>query len=148
MAQQMSALRSCATACCLCAQSATALRSQVWGVDGRQFCDAVRCLTQAQDLTRLLVFASSWRIIIMAREQVLRWALDHPTCPKTGRYMEVPFLTQTLPRVMGVIGLAGVLWYANPMLLWHKKPVTWTPEFIAEAKTIGDVAVSLKPEAF
>ena len=84
----------------------------------------------------------------MAREQVVRWALDHPTCPKTGRYMEVPFLTQTLPRVLGVIGLAGALWYANPLLLWHKKPVSWTPEFIAEAKAIGEVAVSLETETF
>ena len=78
----------------------------------------------------------------MAREQVIRWGMDHPTCPKTGHYFEVPFMTQTLPRVLGVLGLAGAILYAVPLLTWHKKPTTLSPEFIAEAKAIGNVAVS------
>ena len=77
----------------------------------------------------------------MARDQVLRWSMDHPTCPKTGHYFEVP-LSHTLPRVAAVMGLAGVVWYAIPHFLWYKKPESFVnPEFIAEAKAIGNVAV-------
>ena len=80
----------------------------------------------------------------MSRDQVLRWSLDHPTCPKTGHYFEVP-LSYTMPRVAAVLGLAGALWWCIPRVLWHKKPESFVnPEFIAEAKAIGAVAVGLE----
>lgn len=79
----------------------------------------------------------------MARDQVLRWSMDHPSCPKTGHYFEVP-LSYTVPRVAAVIGIAGIAWLALPRLLWYKKPESVVnPEFIAEAKAIGAVAVGL-----
>lgn len=77
----------------------------------------------------------------MARAQVERWAQDHPTCPKTGRYLEVP-LSYIAPRVLGVIGTAGLIWYFSPKLMWFKKPDTLDPTFVEEAKRVGNVAVS------
>ena len=74
--------------------------------------------------------------------------MDHPTCPKTGHYFEVP-LSHTLPRVAAVMGLAGVLWYSIPHFLWYKKPESFVnPEFIAEAKAIGNVAVRTRTMAW
>lgn len=80
--------------------------------------------------------------ISMSRAQVQRWAEDHG-CPRTGHIFEVP-LKVLVPRVLGVIGLAGAIWWTIPHLLWNKKPLTLDPEFVAEAKRIGMVAVSPK----
>jgi hypothetical protein len=41
-----------------------------------------------------------------------------------------------------IIALAGCAWWANQNFLWVAKPATMDPEFIAEAKKIGNVAVS------
>ncbi|GAX80281.1 hypothetical protein CEUSTIGMA_g7719.t1 [Chlamydomonas eustigma] len=75
----------------------------------------------------------------MAKAQVERWAMDHPTCPRTGHYFEIP-LSQTMPRVFAVLATAGVLWWGARELLWYKRPDTLKPEFIEEAKKIGNVA--------
>jgi hypothetical protein len=53
--------------------------------------------------------------------------------------MEVP-ASYLVPRVLAVLGLAGVLVWANSALLWNQKPATLDPAFIAEAKRIGNVA--------
>ncbi|KAG1663377.1 hypothetical protein FOA52_007114 [Chlamydomonas sp. UWO 241] len=53
--------------------------------------------------------------------------------------MEVP-LSFVVPRVMGVVASAALLWYVAPMVLWTKKPASLDPEFLAEAKRIGNVA--------
>jgi hypothetical protein len=79
-------------------------------------------------------------ILTMAKAQVERWAMDHPTCPRTGHYFEVP-LSQTMPRVFAVIAGAGVLWWGAREFLWSKRPDTLKPEFIEEVKKIGNVAV-------
>jgi len=54
---------------------------------------------------------------------------------------EIPFTTYILPRVAATIALAGAIWYTYPSFLWVQKPATLNPEFIAEAKRIGNVAV-------
>lgn len=77
----------------------------------------------------------------MAREQVRRWAMEHPTAPRTGHFFEVP-LSHTMPRVGAVMALAGALWYTNYLVFWNKKPATFSPEFIAEHNAKGAVAVS------
>lgn len=69
-----------------------------------------------------------------------RWTSLHPTTARLGRFSEVP-ASYLLPRVAGVLALAGVLWYSNSALLWVQKPATLNPEFVAEAKRIGNVAV-------
>ena len=79
----------------------------------------------------------------MAVDQVKRWSLDHPTCPKTGHYFEIP-LSYTAPRVAAVLGVAGILWYVMPLVTTYKSPETLKPEFIAESKAIGHVAVSIR----
>eukprot|EP00195_Chlamydomonas_chlamydogama_P005603 CAMPEP_0202899430 /NCGR_PEP_ID=MMETSP1392-20130828/7661_1 /ASSEMBLY_ACC=CAM_ASM_000868 /TAXON_ID=225041 /ORGANISM="Chlamydomonas chlamydogama, Strain SAG 11-48b" /LENGTH=109 /DNA_ID=CAMNT_0049585605 /DNA_START=50 /DNA_END=379 /DNA_ORIENTATION=+ len=76
----------------------------------------------------------------MARAQIERWAALQPSCPRSGKLFEVPFTTYTLPRILGIMGLAGVLGYANQAIFWNQKPDTLNPEFVAEAKKIGHVA--------
>ena len=56
---------------------------------------------------------------------------------------EIP-LSYTVPRVAATIALAGAIWYVYPSFLWVQKPKTLDPEFIAEAKRIGNVAVRLE----
>lgn len=75
--------------------------------------------------------------------QLERWFAEHPTAPRTGRIFEVPF-SYTGPRIAAGLALAGCLWYLNPVLFWNYKPETLSPEFRAEAKKIGNVAVSLR----
>ncbi len=74
--------------------------------------------------------------------QVDRWAALHPTALRTGHILEVP-PSYLIPRIAAIMGLAAVAWWANPQLFWNKKPDTMSPEFIAEAKKIGNVAVSI-----
>lgn len=50
-------------------------------------------------------------------------------------------MTYTLPRVAATVALAGAIWYVYPSFLWVQKPKTLDPEFVAEAKRIGNVAV-------
>lgn len=76
----------------------------------------------------------------MARAQVERWAAEHPTAPRTGRFFEVP-LSYVGPRVAAGIALAGVAWWVNGALFWTYKPESLSPEFVAEAKRVGPVAV-------
>lgn len=57
-----------------------------------------------------------------------------------GHIMEIP-LSYLVPRVGGILLTAGLLWWANPYLFWNKKPDTYSPEFLAEQKKIGNVAV-------
>ncbi|PNH11960.1 hypothetical protein TSOC_001148 [Tetrabaena socialis] len=71
--------------------------------------------------------------------QLERWAAEHPTAPRTGRFFEVPF-SYLGPRLAGGIAVAGLAWYANSLLFWTYKPETLSPEFRAEAKKIGAVA--------
>ncbi|KAL6747782.1 cytochrome c oxidase subunit [Haematococcus lacustris] len=73
------------------------------------------------------------------QSQLERWAHMHPTAPRTGRIHEIP-ASYLLPRIALIMGLAGVCWWANPKLFWTKKPETLDPEFVAEAKRIGNVA--------
>lgn len=52
-------------------------------------------------------------------------------------------MSYTVPRVAATVALAGLIWYTYPSFLWVQKPKSLDPEFIAEAKRIGNVAVSL-----
>jgi hypothetical protein len=57
-----------------------------------------------------------------------------------GSVFEIP-ASYLVPRIAAVLGLSGVMWYITPMLTWSEKPATLDPEFVAEAKRIGMVAV-------
>jgi hypothetical protein len=59
----------------------------------------------------------------------------------TGHVFEVP-ASYLVPRIIGILGLSGLLTYITPQLTWTQKPATLDPEFIEEAKKIGHVAVS------
>ncbi len=78
----------------------------------------------------------------MARQQVERWASLHPTCPKNGSIMEIPFVTKTLPKMVAICAVAAATLYVNQALFWNHKPESLTPEFQAEAKKIGNIAAS------
>lgn len=75
----------------------------------------------------------------MARAQLERWALEHPTAPRTGRFFEVPF-SYVGPRVAAGIALAGVMWWVNGALFYTYKPESLSPEFVQEVKKIGPVS--------
>lgn len=75
----------------------------------------------------------------MAEYQVLRWASENQ-CPRSGKIFEVP-PSYLLSRVGLVMALAGGLWWANNTFMWRYKPESLNPEFVAEAKKIGAVAV-------
>ncbi|EFJ49974.1 hypothetical protein VOLCADRAFT_74015 [Volvox carteri f. nagariensis] len=75
----------------------------------------------------------------MARAQVERWAAEHPTAPRVGKFFEVP-LSYVFPRVAAGLAAAGALWYLNEALFWTHKPESLSPEFLEEKKKIGDVA--------
>ncbi|GIL74653.1 hypothetical protein Vretimale_2304 [Volvox reticuliferus] len=75
----------------------------------------------------------------MARAQIDRWAAEHPTAPRLGRFFEVP-LSYVVPRVAAGMAAAGALVYLNSVIFWNHKPESLTPEFLAEQKKIGDVA--------
>ncbi|KXZ42719.1 hypothetical protein GPECTOR_122g460 [Gonium pectorale] len=75
----------------------------------------------------------------MAKAQVERWAAEHPTAPRVGRFFEVP-ASFLLPRLAAGIAAAGALWYLNGAIFWSYKPETLSPEFRAEQKKIGEVA--------
>lgn len=77
----------------------------------------------------------------MAKAQLERWALEHPTAPRNGRLFEVPF-SYVGPRVAAGIALAGCLWWFNNTFMYTYKPESLSPEFVEEAKKIGNVAVS------
>lgn len=64
-----------------------------------------------------------------------------PPLTTAGRLSEIP-ASYLVPRIIGVLGLTGVLWYSNSLLFWNQKPATYDPAFQAEAKKIGRVAVS------
>ena len=76
----------------------------------------------------------------MARAQLERWALEHPTAPRTGRFFEVPF-SYVGPRVAAGIAAAGALWWLNGALFWNYKPESLSPEFVQEVHKIGPVSV-------
>eukprot|EP00798_Chlamydomonas_sp_ICE-L_P011212 gene11212-18834_t len=69
---------------------------------------------------------------------VLWWAAMHDTCPRTGRIFEIP-LSYTIPRVLAVVTLAGVLSYSIPRFFW-KKPHTMEPEWLKEAEKFKGIA--------
>lgn len=75
----------------------------------------------------------------MAKAQLERWALEHPTAPRNGRLFEVPF-SYVGPRVAAGIALAGCLWWFNNTFMYTYKPESLSPEFVEEAKKIGNVA--------
>lgn len=77
----------------------------------------------------------------MAKAQMERWAIEHPSAPRVGRIFEVP-LSYVVPRVAACMALAGGLVYVNSYLFWSHKPESLSPEFLAEKKKIGEVAVS------
>ncbi|KAF5831620.1 hypothetical protein DUNSADRAFT_12811 [Dunaliella salina] len=71
--------------------------------------------------------------------QLERWASLTPTTVRSGRMSEVP-PSWLVPRVAAFLGLTGLLWWGNYAMFWNQKPVTFDPEFQAEAKRIGNVA--------
>ncbi|KAG2499461.1 hypothetical protein HYH03_002408 [Edaphochlamys debaryana] len=75
----------------------------------------------------------------MSRAQLERWAAEHPTATRTGRFME-PGLGYMLPRVGAAFVVAGALWWFNSQFGQSYRPETLSPEFVAEAKKIGEVA--------
>ncbi|GLC40019.1 hypothetical protein PLESTB_001520000 [Pleodorina starrii] len=75
----------------------------------------------------------------MAKAQIERWAAEHPSAPRVGRFFEVP-LSYVVPRVAAGIAAAGALWYLNGAIFWNYKPESLSPEFVEEKKKIGDVA--------
>lgn len=77
----------------------------------------------------------------MAQAQVDRWATLNPTVRHSGKILE-GFGSYVLPRLAGIMAVSGIVWYANRTVGWIDKPVTVTPEFMAEVKKIGPVAVS------
>ncbi len=79
----------------------------------------------------------------MAKAQLERWALEHPTAPRTGRFFEVPF-SYVGPRVAAGIAMAGVLWWVNGALFYTYKPESLSPEFMQEVHKIGPVSVSTR----
>jgi hypothetical protein len=83
----------------------------------------------------------------MAKAQLERWAIEHPTAPRAGRFFEVPF-SYIVPRVGAGIAVAGALWWLNGALFWNYKPETLSPEFREEAQKIGNVAVSSGAQIF
>ncbi|GFR46263.1 hypothetical protein Agub_g7816 [Astrephomene gubernaculifera] len=75
----------------------------------------------------------------MARAQIERWAAEHPSAPRIGKFFEVPN-SWVLPRVAAGLAAAGFLCWVNAEYLWLQKPESYTPEFQAEQKKIGEVA--------
>jgi hypothetical protein len=65
----------------------------------------------------------------------------HDTCPRSGKYFEVPF-SKTLPKIVAVFAIAGVITYYLPRLLVTSTPNSVSPEFIAESNKLGNVSVS------
>ncbi len=76
------------------------------------------------------------------QSQVEIWATYIPSAQRTGKVFEVP-ASYLVPRIGAAFALAGALWFINPYLTWNKKPETLDPEFLEEAKRIGNVAVGL-----
>ena len=75
----------------------------------------------------------------MASDQVARWASEHPSCPRSGKFFEVP-PSYVFSRVGGIFVGAAVLLLSYNFLF--PLPKTMSPEFLAEVKKIGPVAVS------
>ena len=60
---------------------------------------------------------------------------------RTGRLFETPFTSGVLPTLLGFFGLSGACYAANSAAFGQPWPSTFSPEFLAEAKKIGNVTV-------